>query len=281
MTSAIFVSVDMEGIAGITTLRQTVRGTDDYAWGRELMTEEANAAAGGAFDAGADPVVVSDSHGDMGNLLPDRLDPRAELVQGTPKLPWSMMAGIDETFAGTVFVGYHAGAGTPGAILDHTYTGWLTEVRVNDVAWNETHLNAALAGSFGVPVLLVAGDAACCAQALSVLPRVRTVITKHGIGNRAGRSRSPASVREELRDTVAEAVKEAGAAEVWRPPGPFVLEVDVATTALADLLEIAPGTERSGPRSVRFVSDDVRTVYRAVLTWMNLGRRVAPGAPLE
>lgn len=280
MTS-IYVSVDMEGIGGITTVRQTTRGTDDYAWARRLMTLEANAAAEGAFDAGAEDVVVSDSHGDMGNLLPEDLDGRVGLVQGTPKLPWSMMAGIDEGFAGAVFVGYHAGAATRGAILDHTYTGWLADVRVNGESWNETHLNAALAGTFDVPVLVVAGDRACCEQAEAMLPWVRTVATKIGFGNRAGRSRSPEQVREELRSTVGEAVRLADRAEVWRPAGPFTLEADVTSTALADLLAIAPGTDRPGVRTVRFETDDLRMLYRAVLTWMNLGRRVAPGAPIE
>jgi D-amino peptidase len=281
MAGPIFISVDMEGVGGITTARQTTRGTDDYAWARRLMTQEANAAAEGAFDVGAIDVVVSDSHGDMGNLLPHELDGRVELAQGTPKLPWSMMAGIDDRFAGAVFVGYHAGAGTAGAILDHTYTGWLADVRVNGESWNETHLNAALAGTFDVPVLVVAGDRACCEQAEARLPWVRTVATKEGFGNRSGRSRSPENVRDDLRRVVSDAVKLADRAEVWRPPGPYALEVDVTSTALADLLAIAPGTERPGVRTLRFETDDLRMIYRAVLTWMNLGRRVAPGSPLE
>jgi D-amino peptidase len=279
--SEIYISVDMEGIAGITTVRQTTRGTEDYEWARKLMTWEANAAAQGAFDAGASDVVVSDSHGDMGNILPHELDGRVDLIQGTPKLPWSMMAGIDGGFAGAVFIGYHAGAGTPGAILDHTYTGWLADVRVNGESWNETYLNAALAGTFGVPVLVVAGDRACCEQAQARLPWVRTVVTKDGFGNRAGRSRSPERVRDEVGRVVEEAVKLAEQAQVWHPRGPFTLDVDVTSTALADLLAIAPGTERHGPRTLRFDTGDLQILYRAILTWMNLGRRVAPGAPVE
>jgi D-amino peptidase len=281
MTTRIFISVDMEGIGGITTVRQTTRGTDDYEWARRLMTQETNAAVEGAFDAGALDVVVSDSHGDMGNLLPHELDGRIELVQGTPKLPWSMLAGIDEDFTGAVFVGYHAGAGTAGAILDHTYTGWFADVRVNGEPWNETHLNAALAGTFGVPLLVVAGDRACCEQAEARLPWVRTVATKVGFANRAGRSRSPEHVREELRRVVNDAVKLSDRAEVWRPEGPFALEIDVTSTALADVLAIAPGTERPAVRTLRFETEDLRMLYRAVLTWMNLGRRVEPGSPVE
>ena len=192
MALSVFISVDMEGVAGISTLRQSTRGTDDYAWGRELMTQEANAAISGAADGGARTIVVSDSHADMGNLLPHELDPRADLIQGTPKLPWSMLAGIDagSPFSAAVFIGYHAGAGTQAAVLDHTYSGAFTDVRVNQQQWNETHLNAALAGAFGVPVAFVSGDKACCDQAKERLPWVRTMAVKEGFGNRTGRSRS-------------------------------------------------------------------------------------------
>jgi D-amino peptidase len=146
MTVRVFISVDMEGIGGITTVRQVTRGTDDYAWARLLMTQEANAAIAGAADAGALKIVVSDAHGDMGNILPHELDPRAELVQGTPKLPWSMMTGIEEGFTGCAFIGYHARqrgrSDTHRLVLGHPR---------QRLSWNETP-DAALAGTFHVPV---------------------------------------------------------------------------------------------------------------------------------
>jgi D-amino peptidase len=283
---SVFVSVDMEGVAGITTLRQCTRGTDDYAWGRQLMTAEASAAVAGAADAGARRIVVSDSHADMGNLLPHELDPRADLIQGTPKLPWSMLAGIDATaepFSAAVFVGYHAGAGTEAAVLDHTYTGAFTDVRVNGDAWNETHLNAALAGSFGVPVAFVSGDKACCEQAKERLPWVRTIAVKEGFGNRTGRSQSPSRAQAGIRGLVRESIKaveQGDAAEVWSPDGPFALEVDTVNTNVADAIALAPGSERCAPRTVRFDADDVPTIYRALLTWLALARHTAPVSPV-
>jgi D-amino peptidase len=281
MALRIFISVDMEGIGGITTIRQTSRGTDDYEWARRVMTEEASAAVAGAADAGALEIVVSDSHGSMANLLPHELDPRAELVQGSPKLPWSMMTGIEEGITGCVFLGYHAGAGTQAAILDHTFTGWFSDIRVNGESWNETHFNAALAGSFGVPVLYVSGDDACCTQATQKLPWVRTFATKEGYSELAGRSKSPKTVQEATRRFVAEAVRQADRAEVWIPEPPFAIEAMLASSALADMLSIAPGSERTGPHSVTFEAPDVRTMYRMMLTWVNLGRRVGPESPIE
>ena len=276
MTLSVFISVDMEGIGGITTLRQVWRGTDDYAWARAIMTQEANAAVAGAFEAGADQVVVSDSHGDMGNLLPLELDQRADLVQGNPKVPFSMMTGIDAGFSMAAFIGYHAGAGTPAAILDHTYTGFMADVRVNGMSWNETHLNAALAGTLGVPVGLVAGDRACCEQASERLPWVHTAVVKEGFGNQVGRTVSPERSRALVRDGVAAAVRDLDALEPFTPAAPFTLEIDVANTVVADTCTLCPGTERSGPRTVRFVTDDYVTLYRCLLTWMKLGQTVAP-----
>ena len=269
----VFISIDMEGIAGITSLRQIDRGTDDYPWARKLMTEEANVAIAGAFDAGADRVVVSDSHGDMGNLLPQELDQRAELVQGSPKLPFSMMTGIETGFDCALFLGYHAGAGTENAILDHTYSSFFTDVRVNGESWNETVLNAALAGTFGVPVALVVGDRACCQQAEAALPGVRTVAVKEAFGQRVGRSLSPEWARTVIKGATEQAVAGASNVRPFRPKPPYTFEIDGSTTAIADIGMLVPRTERPAPRTLRYETDDIRELYQVLLCWMNLGRQ--------
>src|SRR5207244_7753166 len=119
----------------------------------------------GAFDGGAASVVVNDSHGDMYNLLPEKLDPRAELIIGSPK-PLSMMQGFGPDFGAALFVGYHAAAGTQAAVLDHTYSGRLIyEVRLNGEPDTEAELNAVLAGTYGVPVGVVSWGGTDCTQA--------------------------------------------------------------------------------------------------------------------
>src|SRR5437773_2335295 len=221
----------MEGVAGIAHIRQVMRGTDDYPLARELMTEEANAAVRGSFAAGATRVVVNDSHGDMTNLLPDRVDPRAELTIGSPKVPHSMMTGIDARFGVALFLGYHAGAGTEAAVLDHTYAGRLfTEVRVNGEPWNEAALNAALAGTVGVPVGLVAGDDKCCGQAVKLLPGVRTLVLRQALGRHVATSMSPERARSKIERVCAEVVRGAGSIEPFRPAPPFRVEADTTNT---------------------------------------------------
>jgi len=272
----VFISIDMEGIAGIAHLQQVWRGSDDFPAARELMIGEANAAVAGAFEGGATTAVVNDSHGDMYNLLPEKLDARAELILGSPKT-LSMMQGFGPDFDVALFVGYHAAAGTQAAVLDHTYSGRLIyEIRLNGEPATEAELNAAFAGTYGVPVGLVTGDDKACAQAAKRLPGIRTVVVKEGYGRNVAKSIHPSAAREAIRKAAAETVAARGELQPYRADPPFVLEADVANTSAADLCALAPGTDRTGPRTVRFQSEDFREAFRCLLAWTYLGSSEAP-----
>lgn len=267
----VFISIDMEGVAGIAHGQQVARGSDDYPAGRLLMTQEANAAVAGALAGGATSVVVNDSHGDMRNLLPERMDRRAELLIGSPKLTQGMMQGLDERFTVALFIGYHAMAGTQDAILDHTYSGAVVyDLRVNGESWGEGELNAALAGSYGVPVGLVTGDDKACAQAEKQLPGVRTVVVKHALGRSVARSLHPAEARDAIEAAARQAVAAASDLHPFTMQPPFVLEMDFASTGAAEVAALAPGSERIGSRTLRYTTDDMREVYRARMAWTTL-----------
>ncbi len=275
-----YISIDMEGVAGVAHLRQVMRGSDDFPESRRLMTEEANAAVAGAFDGGASEVVVNDSHGTMYNLLAEAMDPRAELVIGSPKA-LSMMEGFGPGFGVALFVAYHAAAGVQAAVLDHTYSGRLIyDCRVNGESWTEAELNAAYAGVFGTPVGLVTGDDKAC-EVVAKLPGARAVVVKEGLGRNVARGFHPSVARERIREGAAEAVRAAVAGDLtpFRPDPPFVLEADVANSGCADLCSLMPGTERAGPRTVRFRTEDFRDVFRCVLAWTYLGDSQAPTYP--
>ncbi len=273
----VYVSIDMEGVAGVAHLQQVMRGSGDFERSRLLMTLEANAAVQGAFEGGATGVVVNDSHGDMYNLLAEELDPRAEMVLGSPKVPGSMMQGFGPEFGVALFLGYHAAAGTEAAVLDHTYAGRvLYDVRVNDESWTEAELNAALAGLDGVPVGLVTGDDKVCATVTRRLPELRVVPVKQGMGRGVARSIHPSKARELIREASAEVVRGAGGLEPYRPEGPFALEVDTTNTGIADLCSLAPGVVRAGARTLRFDTPDFRELFRCLLAFTYLGMSEAP-----
>ena len=173
-----FISVDMEGVSGITDPEDVLPDGADYQRGRVFMTGDANAAILGAYDGGADEVLVNDSHWIMRNLLLEQLDPRARTIKGLHK-SLCMVQGLDPSYDGAVFVGYHACAGTEGGVLNHTLLGKeIQNVYLNGEPTGETRLNAAYAGHFGVPVLVVAGDAAVCAEAERFLDGTVTVAAR-------------------------------------------------------------------------------------------------------
>src|SRR5438445_11468179 len=226
----VYISVDMEGIAGVVHESQTDPTTPafaaEYARFRRLMTAEANAAVEGALAAGATRALVNDSHWFMRNLLAEELHQAAELVSGDPK-PRSMMQEIDQPsgFDAALCIGYHARAGTRHAILDHTYADRIYEVRLNGKPVGELGINAAFAGVHGVPVALVSGDSALASEAKDLLGGgVSTVVVKHAVGRHAARSVAPALACGMIRDEVTRTLKRKHAPFVLPPP--IALEVD-------------------------------------------------------
>lgn len=267
----VYISVDMEGVAGVVHGDQCRRGKQDYPRAADLMTQEANAAALGAFDAGATEVLINDSHGDMRNLLLDRLDSRVQVLTGNLK-QFSMAEGTQERHDVALFVGYHGGAGTTHAILDHTYRGAVvSSVRLGAQTVNEAALNAWVAGVAGTPVGLVTGDENTCRQCEALLPGVHTVTVKWAVGRLAARSLHPERARTLIREAAAHVVGDPSRYQVVAREPPYVLELDVVTTAMADAASLMPLVERTGPRTLRLEHDDVLTVFRGMLAMVKLG----------
>jgi D-amino peptidase len=266
----VYISIDMEGVAGVVHVDQTRRTGHDYERARRWMTAEANAAIAGAIEAGAGVVLINDSHGDMRNLVLDELDPRAEIISGSLK-PLSMVEGVTPGHGAALFIGYHAGAASQAGILDHTYYGKVVaRCRVGGRDWNETAINAALCGLRGVPVALVTGDETTCVQARELVGGgLETVAVKQAITRYAARSLAPSVAQERIRAGSARAVRRAAAGEValFRPPAPHALEIDFVNAACADAAELVPATERTGGVTVTFAAPDSPTMLRVLQAW--------------
>jgi D-amino peptidase len=253
----IYISVDMEGICGVVHADQTNPGTPEYAAARKWMAEDVNAAVEGAFRAGANEVVVNDSHGSMRNIDPGDLHPKAVLISGSPK-PQSMMEGIDKSYDAVLFVGYHAGAGTQDAVLDHTISGGVVQsIKVNGVELPELGLNAAISGAYDVPVVFVSGDVAVCRQAKTILgSEVVTAPVKDAIGRTAARLVPFAEARRAIRDRVTDALRKLGQVKPFRVAAPCKFELQFYISAQADMAMYMPSVQRVNARTVAFTSDD-------------------------
>ena len=258
----ILVAADMEGISGVTTWEQVTSGTSEYARFRRVMTEDVNAAVRGAFDAGAKEVIVTDGHASGSNILIEELDPRASLNSGSPS-PLSMMQGVDEV-DGVLFVGYHARAGTPNAILDHTWSSkCVANVWVNDILMGEYGLNAAVAGHFGVPILMVTGDQIACAQTTELLGNLETVVVKQASGRFAAECLSPKIAQEMIQKAAARAVVGLSKRKAPLPlvlDEPILVVVEFFTSDMADRAMRLPEAERDDT-CISLPSEDMLEAY--------------------
>jgi D-amino peptidase len=268
----VYLSVDMEGVAGVVHEDQTnpvdPHCAGEYARFRRIMTGEANAAVEGALAGGATRVVVNDSHWLMRNLLAEELHPAAELVSGSTK-PRSMLEGIEEGFEAACFIGYHARAGTARAILDHTYTDRIFRVTLNGEEVGELGLNAALAGRFGVPVALVSGDQALAAECHALLgERTRAVVVKHAVARHGARSVAPSEACRKIREGVTGALS--SLPKPWTVASPVTIDVDFCSSHHADMAELVPGSERLGARTVRVTHADYAEAFSAFRALYNL-----------
>jgi D-amino peptidase len=253
----VFISVDMEGLAGVVAGPDVNPNGPDYAHFRAIMAGETNAAIEGAFRAGATEVLVRDSHGDKRNLLPADVDPRARLLRGASSGPKNMMEGIDSTFDAVVFIGYHAKAGTPGAILEHTSSGNVVDFSINGVSLPEAGYNALAAGLYGVPVVFVAGDRAVVDQARALLGPIGAVAVKQEIGD-ASLGLSPRAAQEEIRRGVEQAIRDRARARPYRLLSPYTMVLKVRQER-----PLHPGAQKVRDGEFTFTSPDLLAVLAA------------------
>jgi D-amino peptidase len=253
----VFISVDMEGIWGVVGGRQTSSDSPEYGAARKWMVEDVNAVIAGLFEAGAGEIIVNDSHGSMRNIVADALDSRAGLISGSPK-PLSMMQGINDTFDACILVGYHARAGTAEAVLDHTYSGaTIRWIKVNGREMPELGLNAAIAGYFNVPVVMLSGDTETCAQAKAILGEsLVTVAVKDAVGRYAAANLPREAALKRLKEGAKEALLKREKMPVFKPNAPYAFELEFHTSAQTEMPTLVPQVEKTGARGVEFSATD-------------------------
>jgi D-amino peptidase len=253
----VFISVDMEGIWGVVHGDQTSSASPEYGAARRWMAEDVNAVINGLLMSGAEEIVVNDSHGSMRNIVADALNPRASLISGSPK-PLSMMQGIDASFSACIFVGYHARAGTAPAILDHTISSsTIRAIRINGQELPELGINAAIAGYYKVPVIMLSGDSETCAQAQTVLgPELVTVSVKEAVGRLAAKLLPAEEARRRLTQAAKDALAKRNVIAPFRFNPPCAFEVEFFNSLQAELPAYLPQVKRPNPRTVTFTNND-------------------------
>ena len=252
----VYISCDLEGMAGVCLPVQQEPGTAEYAEAVRLLAGEVNAAIDGCLDGGATEIVVADMHAGGRNLAPELVNPKARLVQGGGHFG-PRLAGLDESFSCLLLVGYHAMAGTLGAVLDHTMTSHFYCVEVNGRAIGEMAWDAALAGEKGVPLVFVASDDKGCAEARDFFgPGIETAETKRGILRHRAVSLSPKESHNLIRQKAKAAMAKAGPAKPFTFDTPCELVIHTWRQDTAEKLMTRPGARRLNARDVAFTLEN-------------------------
>ena len=212
----VYISVDMEGIGDVVTRDQTGPAGFEYTQARKWMTAEANAAISAAFEAGATEVLVSDSHGNAQNLLADELDPRARLIRAWPR-HLVMMDGVEVPEGG---------------------------------------FNAAIAGHFGVPVVMISGDQTVIAEVRALVGNIEAAEVKRGSGVVAVMMH-PTKAQELIREKTKAALGRLKDFKPWKLSSPITMEIAFKWERDAELAGMLPGARMLDGRTVQYTGKDM------------------------
>jgi D-amino peptidase len=268
----VFISSDMEGTAGVVDWDHVRAIGPRYEYFVDLLTAEVNAAIEGAMRAGASEFLVNDSHGKMANLRPDALAGAASYLSGRHK-PWYMMEGLDGTFDAVFFVSYHGSMGSDASVLSHTYSpAAIAEVTINGVVAGESGINALVALAYGVPVVLVTGDAVTAREADAFCPGIQRVVVKESVSRFAANSLHPERARALIAEAACLAIATLASAKQVAISLPATVAIRFTSSDYAELASRVAGCERTGALSARLVGDDPLELYRTFVTIVLLCR---------
>jgi D-amino peptidase len=258
----IYISADMEGVVGVVTGDQLGPEGFEYQRFREFMTAEVNAAIEAAFAAGATEILVSDSHGNGENLLIEKLPKNVQVVRSWPR-PLMMMQGVDETFDGVIFIGYHSSTTNPEGVRAHTMSSAnLADVRLNGMSMPEAGINAAIAGHFNVPIIMISGDDAMVKEVTALLGNIESATVKWAYGFHSAKTMTPEASYELIREKVKKAIGRIKEFKPYKLKTPIQVEVRFKNYRPAEVLSYLPIVQRADAHSIKFAGKDMIEVSK-------------------
>jgi len=253
----IFISADMEGVVGAVTGEQLSPGGFEYERFRGFMTAEVNAAIDAARAAGATEFVIADAHGNGQNLLIEQLPDDVTIVRSWPR-ELSMMGGIDDSFDGVIFLGYHSSTGNTRGVRAHTMSSaTITSVRLNGIEMTEGSINAAMAGHYGVPVIMVSGDDVAVAENQVLIGDIEGAVVKWAKGFHSAETLTPEAAYEVIRTRTASAISRINDFEPYVLDTPIELELSLKHYRPVEVLSYLPDVERINSHTIRYTGEDI------------------------
>jgi D-amino peptidase len=272
----VYISADMEGVVGVVTSDQLGPSGFEYALFRQIMTNEVNAAIEAAREMGATEILVSDSHGNGENLLIEQLPADIQLIRSWPR-PLMMMEGIDASFDAVIFIGYHASTTNTRGVRAHTMSSAnLTAIRLNGVDMMEASINAAIAGDFGVPVVMISGDDAVVEEAQQLIGDMEGAIVKWSLGFHSARTLMPEASYALIKERVRAALGRLDDFRPYRMDGPVELEISFKNYMPAEVMAYLPNVDRVDAHTIRFVGRNMIEISRFLEFTTNYSVSITP-----
>ena len=272
----VYISADLEGVVGVVTGDQLGPGGFEYGRFRQFMTNEVNAAIEAARDMGATEILVSDSHGNGENLLMEQLPDDIQLVRAWPR-PLMMMEGIDDSFDAAIFIGYHASTTNTRGVRAHTISSAsLTAVRINGVDMMEASINAAIAGDFGVPVVMISGDDATVEEAQQVIGDMEGAVVKWNYGFHSARTIMPEASYALIGERVRAALGRIDDYEPYVMDGPVELEIAFKNYLPAEVMAYLPNVDRVDAHTIRFIGQDMTEISKFIAFTTRYSANISP-----
>jgi D-amino peptidase len=273
---AVYISVDMEGIAGVVTADQLMPQGFEYERFRHFMTNEVLAAVRAAKVAGATKILVADSHGNGESLLIDEFPRDVRIIRSWPR-HGGMMAGLDSTFNAAIMIGYHASASSPAGVRAHTISSaTFTRIAINGQDVSEGEIAAAQAGAMGVPVVFMSGDNVATAELRDRIGNIVTVETKRALSFHSAETITPAESDARIEAGVRSALSRVHEFKPYVVTTPVTLEMSYKNYAAAEIFSYLPGMERVGSRTVKYVARNIAEAVDVIMVAESYQPDVSP-----
>lgn len=260
----LYIMADLEGISGICSREQVDGAADRVREGRELMSADINACVNAAKEAGVDKIYVRDCHGCSDTVIYEKLSDNADCyICGY--MGEERYMGLSDCDA-VILLGYHAMAGTPGAVLEHTFSSasvqnyWLNGKKVG-----EAELDTLGVGELGKPVIMVSGDDKLRDEVSEFLPDAVYCEVKRGMTWNGAMLLPKAKAHAEIAKATKEAIRKFREMPVYTCAKPYTLRIELCERGTLPFVAGDTRVKIIDGRTFEITADSVAELLRIAL----------------
>jgi len=213
------VRCDIEGVSGVVSYEQAEPGKPEFVFGQKMFMSDLLALLEGLNQGGAGEIIVYDEHYYGRNIDIDMLPENVTAICGKPPYKTEWAGGLDASFAGLLLLGFHSKRNT-GELLHHSYEPDIKDLILNGVSVGEIGIEAAIAGDWGVPLVMITADSAGVKEAETLVHGVIGVSVKESLWHSGGACPSAKLTARLIREAAKKVVTNPPSSKPWKVENP-------------------------------------------------------------